>query len=565
VKRTRTNFLKPGQGRFAGIALKGLPSFLLVFLFSTASNSQTLPVGTPLVEDLWRRLQISGEKDINVSFNIRPLHSGIDNFDSLYLPLQDSLQQRRPSRGIFTRGKNSLRLLPVTFSQQYTTAHPYGWNDGPVIGARGYEGYLRMGLFGRVGPLSFQFQPELVYAQNKAFPLFPSAHNDSIWRSYSYVANRIDAPDQFGNKRYFRAFPGQSSIRLNFKKLSFGVSTENLWWGPGIRNALIMSNNAPGFAHLTFNTTAPVITGIGSFEWQVIAGKLKNSNFISFDTTRTFDGKPLYLPKLNDNRYINAMVVSWQPRWTKGLHLGIQRVFYQYNSHRSASLDGYLPVFSRLFKKNTVDEGIYGRDQLLSVFLRMIMPQSKAEFYAEYGRNDHSQDLIDLVLEPEHARAYILGARKIFDITAQQNIETFFEITHLQNPPTANIRALEGWYTHYQVRHGYTHMGQVIGAGVGTGGNSQASGFNWIKGYRKMGLMFERIVHNNDFYYDAFRERKDFGSHWVDLSMNLNKQWMKKRIIYNANLTLIRALNYQWQHDMDRNNVFLQFSTSYVF
>ncbi|WP_216072810.1 capsule assembly Wzi family protein, partial [Acinetobacter baumannii] len=65
---------------------------------------------------------------------------------------------------------------------------------------------------------------------------------------------------------YLRVLPGQSSIRLSTGPVSLGISTENLWWGPGCFNALLMSNNAPGFLHLTFNTTRPVKTPIGSFE-----------------------------------------------------------------------------------------------------------------------------------------------------------------------------------------------------------------------------------------------------------------------------------------------------------
>jgi hypothetical protein len=51
------------------------------------------------------------------------------------------------------------------------------------------------------------------------------------------------------NGPFNKAFWGQSSIRLTFGPASIGLSNENIWWGPGIRNSLIMSNNAPGFKH----------------------------------------------------------------------------------------------------------------------------------------------------------------------------------------------------------------------------------------------------------------------------------------------------------------------------
>ena len=507
-------------------------------------------------------MQNSGKKDINVSFAIRPIHHSLhEETDTLNTPLTDSGYMPQSSGRHFLNRKAFVRLLPLTITHQYTTHHPYGWNDGAVIAAKGYQNHITFGVYSRIGPVSIQLQPEFTYTQNKNFQTFPESHSDSIWRSYYYVFNRIDVPEQFGEGSFIKVFPGQSSVRLHHKKLSIGVSTENLWWGPGIRNSLLMSNNAPGFAHLTFNTTSPVTTGIGSFEWQVIAGKLKNSNIAPTDTIRRF----FYNPKPDDDRYLNGMIVTWQPKWIKGLHLGVERVFYQYQSSRASSVDGYLPVFSKFFKRNTPDEGLFGRDQMLSVFMRMVMPESKSEVYIEYGRNDHSHDLIDLLLEPEHARAYIIGARRILTSTLNKEVELFMEFTHLQNPPTKNVRALEGWYTHYQVRHGYTHRGQVIGAGIGPGGSSQTAGANFLKGYNKFGVMLERVVHNNDFYYDAFVPKMDFSSHWLDLSLNLNKHWTKNKFTYAASITLIRSLNYQWQHDIDKTNLISQLSVSYLF
>ncbi|WP_163277304.1 capsule assembly Wzi family protein, partial [Enterobacter hormaechei] len=76
------------------------------------------------------------------------------------------------------------------------------------------------------------------------------------------------------NQNIQRIRAGQSSFRLNYKVLSVGISSENLWWGPGIYNSLLMSNNAPGFWHLTFNSRKPLKTPIGDFEWQLIGGKL---------------------------------------------------------------------------------------------------------------------------------------------------------------------------------------------------------------------------------------------------------------------------------------------------
>lgn len=540
-------------------------SFLFLAIAVSASFGQTMPVGTPVVEEAWRRAQIKGEKDINISFAIRPIYARSDGgYDSIY-GLTKPLQQNNNALGNPAKEKLLTRFLPVTFTQQYNTHYPYGWNDGSMIPANGYEGQLSFGIYSKIGPLSIQLTPEIVYAQNRAFPTFPVTHSDSIWKNYYYIANLIDNPERYGNTHYLKVFPGQSSIRLNYKKFSIGLSTENLWWGPGVRNALIMSNNAPGFGHISFNTTAPVLTPIGTFEGQVISGLLQNSGILPPDTSRTFQGQKLYIPKPDDNRYLNGMVITWQPKWTKGLHLGFSRVFYQYKSKLSSSLNGYLPVFTSFFKSNSIDETIFGRDQLISLFLRLIMPESKAELYAEYGRNDHAGDLLDLLLEPEHARAYTIGTRKIFTTEKQKEVELFMELTQLQMPSTVRLRETPGWYTHHQVKHGYTNLGQVIGAGIGSGGSSQTIGLNWLNNAsKKFGVVLERVVHNNDFYYDAFEPAQDYGRHWVDLSININKSWAKDRFIYAASLSLIKSFNYEWRRNVDLKNVHANFSISYL-
>jgi hypothetical protein len=556
------------------LALRILFLFLLVQNF--VSYSQSLPVGAPFLEETLRRLQITGARTSDVSFSVRPLFAlDAADLDSLYNPQNWQSGASKPSRITYANGKGTLVFLPATLKQQYDTHHPYGWNDGSMIQAKGYQAQASVGIYTKLGPLSIQLNPEFVYAQNANFETFPAWQKDSLWKSYYYILNRIDNPERFGNSNYTKVFAGQSSVRFNYKKLSLGISTENLWWGPGIRNSLLMSNTAPGFPHITFNTSAPVLSRIGSFEWQVISGMVKGSGILPPDTGRIVDGVPLYEPKQADSkRYMNGMVVTWQPKWTKGLYLGFSRMFYLYNSDVESSLDGYLPILGAFFKGKTNSEDSKRRDQLLSLFVRLVLPKEKAEFYAEFGRNDHSQNLRDLVLEPEHARAYILGGRKIFTTTRKTDVEFMFELTQLENSPTAWLRPQEGWYTHYQVRHGYTNRGQVMGAGIGPGSNSQMFGVNWIKGIKKIGVYFERVVRNNDFYYEAFTPSQNPRFHWVDLSLNANKQWYCKRFLYSANLSFVRSLNYQWRYQIDAsgeeiytnvNSVHAGLSVSYLF
>lgn len=442
-----------------------------------------------------------------------------------------------------------------------------------MIPAKGYQLYASAGMHTRIGVLTLQLQPEVVLAANPKYDQFPESYSDSMWYHYYSFQNRVDAPSRFGNEPYKKLLPGQSSIRLNVKKLSLGLSTENLWWGPGQRNSLLMSNTAPGFPHLTFNTTAPVHSRVGSFEWQVIAGRLKGSSFLPQDTSRSINDSVLYTPKLNDHRYLNAFVLNWQPRWIKGLYLGFSRSFYQYESQLTKGINGYFPVVGALLSNSAAGEdSTGGRDQLLALSFRYLLPESKAELYGEYGRNDRSLNLRDVWLEPEHSRAYLLGARKYFTTRKGNEGSFFVEATQLQRSNTILFREQESWYTHYQVRHGYTQLGQVIGAGIGPGGsNSQTAGLAWYKGLNKTEVSLERVVRNNDFFYVAFGGSRNFMRHWVDYAFNYARIWTYQRFLFGVETNLVRSLNYQWRQkrtiegDKDVFNLRVAFSTTYRF
>lgn len=542
--------------------------FFLLLLTGRWGFSQTLPVGTPALEEIWRRAQLQGKTDSNVSFTVRPVTNGfLSSFDSL---CEAGNSGALSSSVLLERKKAQVRLLPPVVTQQFNSHHPFGWNDGSMIPANGYQVQLSAGMFVRFGRLTVQLRPEMVYAQNASFSTFSVRYSDSLWRNYyNTVLNTIDAPERFGTGAYVKLFPGQSSIRFHFKKISVGLSTENLWWGPGLRNALVMTGNAPGFPHLTLNTTAPLLSPVGSFEGQLLSGFLKPSGFLPPDTGRTFNGQPLYVTKPRDNRYINAMVLTWQPKWTKGLFLGFSRAFYLYRNDVRGSLSGYLPVISRLFKGKASQfeaEDALRRDQLISFFFRLLLPKEKAEVYGEFGRNDHSGNGRDLALEPEHSRAYVIGLCKMFE-TGRKNrqVEVMGEQTNLQLPSTILLREQGSWYAHYQVRDGYTNRGQVIGAGIGPGGSSQTLGISLIEGLNKTGLLLERIVHNNDFYYAAFAPSRNYRQHWVDLSAGVNKTWRQKSFVYAAALTWVKSLNYEWQQGEDYVNLQARLSVLYRF
>src|SRR5690606_10035859 len=113
-----------------------------------------------------------------------------------------------------------------------------------------YQTLFSAGIAAKIGPLRIQLRPEFVYAGNMNFLSVLDADNSSsIKGQYRRLMNMIDLPERFGDKSYAKFNWGQSSIRLNAGPVSFGLSNENLWWGPGTRSSLLMTNNAAGFKH----------------------------------------------------------------------------------------------------------------------------------------------------------------------------------------------------------------------------------------------------------------------------------------------------------------------------
>lgn len=512
-----------------------------ILAISGISYSQSLPVGIPVLEDYYRREQLLGNRDSHVSFTIRPLLA-VNTFES------EDKNQRADEKLLnfksglsWSEGKGRLQLLPFSLQHQYNSQLPYDWNDGSMIPSRGHQTQISFGTFFKQGPLSIQLKPEYVNAQNSEFEGFPAEQYDVVWAKYydSYF-NVSDITERYGEQRYSKLFWGQSSVRLTFDPISIGISNENLWWGPGRRSSLLMSNNAPGFKHITLNTSRPLQTPIGSFEAQLIAGRLKNSGILPPQENRVFEGRSLYIPKRGEDRFISGFVLSYNPKWAPGLFIGASQIAQMYNQDAGESPSDFLPLLLPFESKSDALK----RDRYSSLFFRWVFKESKAEIYAEYGHQG-KRSLNEFLKEPDKSAAYLIGLRKIIPLNKRlgEYIQASFELTELQQ---TKVPEYGGWYTSSDVRQGYTHMGQVLGAGIGPGSNLQSLDISWFRGLKRIGLQFERYLHNNDFYYQMYINPPDYRKHYVDMSAAVSADWDYKNLVISIKGAMIRTLNYQY-------------------
>ncbi len=520
---------------------KGAIFFTLVHILfiSGICLAQTLPSGLPVLEEAYRREQLLGTKDSLISLTIRPIYAGDELNSGIDTISAGNRLFKFNSRLNLSGDQAFFQLLPLSLQYQYNSILPYDWNDGAMIPAIGRQTQVSFGAFFKYGPLSVQLRPEYVYADNPTFERFPSEQYDIVWaRYYNNYFNVSDITERYGEDPYSKFFLGQSSVRLTFDPVSIGISNENLWWGPGRRNSLLMSNNAPGFKHITLNTSRPVQTPIGSFEAQMIGGRLENSGILPPQENRVYQGRSLYVPKREDWRFLSGFVLTYNPKGVPGLFIGASQVSQMYKQDAGQRMSDFLPLLLPLESK----EAASIRDRYSSVFFRWLMQGANAEVYGEYG---HQGKRTAFLREPDKSAAYLFGLRKISPLKRHpgQYLQVSLEFTQLQQ---TSVPERGGWYTSSVVRQGYTHMGQLLGAGIGPGSNLQSLDISWFKGFKRIGVQFERYLHNNDFYYQMYNDPVDIRKHYVDMSAAVSADWDYKNLIFSAKGAMIRSLNYQY-------------------
>jgi hypothetical protein len=243
----------------------------------------------------------------------------------------------------------------------------------------------------------------------------------------------------------------------------------------------------------------------------------------------------------DDWRYLSGIVFSYQPRWVPGLFIGLTRGFQTYSEDLDGSFADYMPFF-QAFQKIKTNEDAKRRDQLTSLFARWLFTGSKAEVYFEYGLNDHSWNTRDFLMTPEHSRVYTLGMNKLISYKGRTDeyIQVGIEMTHMEQPLDRIFRDAGEWYMHSEIIHGYTNRGQVLGAGIGPGGNFQTLQVSWVKSLKQIGLQLERYEHNGD-----LANTYGYGQ-WIDFSAAAVSTWDHKNFLLNAKLQAINSVNYQW-------------------
>jgi len=422
-----------------------------------------------------------------------------------YRTLSDSEWQVTGESGNLWAGNNLGTTLPlgdnVNFRiygpelfSSYNTAAPYGQNDGALWQGKGLNSSLSAGA--RLEGYGFELtlKPVVVFSQNLGFETIQSAYSGADYAgkadTYGYYGvPSIDAPQRFGDDSFFDFSWGDSEIRYTWKTLTAGFGTQGIWLGPSKINAIMHSNNAAPYPKLDagFRRTPVTLWGwyAGDVEARLWAGYLSESAY--FDNIDS-----------NDHNLFSGLAVAYAPSILPGLTLFANRSYL--SKWKAENAKSLLSLMS-INLEGGGDQDVW--DQRASFGFDYLVPKGGIEVYGEAGINDYGPSLDGYIRYPFHTMVYTGGMRKSVPMPFMTGAkgEILFEWSNLEMAQDSQFIGPTTFYAHYQITQGYANQGQWLGAGMGTGGNSQLVGIKFY--YTKGNIIFilNRINPDNDYLY----------------------------------------------------------------
>jgi len=374
---------------------------------------------------------------------------------------------------------SSLTVLRPSVSSSYNSGFAWGMSDGPVWQGRGLNAWATAGLAWQFGAFSARIEPLFQYGQNQSFQLASTPQGSSVYVD-DMRPNIIDLPQRFGNSSFHIADPGQSFVRVDYRGAAIGFSTEDIFWGPGIRQALLFDANAAGFPHLFMGTSHAIATPVGRFYAQLLYGRLEESRWAPANASAS--------------RFGAGGIAVWMPP-SQPIEIGVAR-FYHRKWPKTLSLSDLTVPFGSFFNDREVQGVGVAENQLLSLFATIRVPGSGFEIFGEFGKNDRNGDLRDALIEPEHNSAWMLG---MFSVIGPSSLANGFWTLRIEvgNGRVGEIQDLgrgqSTFYDHTTVTQGHTQSGQLLGSPlIDRSGGIDASVDRWLKQGRLGISLFER-------------------------------------------------------------------------
>lgn len=469
---------------------------------------------------------------------------------------RDTLQL--PSRELLVADVPLARRLPLQwerlplsvvhpeFRLVWNSELPYSLNDGPLWAGRGLSvsvgGGVALHQPYRGVVLRAVVAPTLYYSQNQPFQVFPNrTPGRSPFANPFHGAETgasLDLPHRFGNRHLLGIDPGRSELAVEWPMVTVGASAANEWWGPGIRNAIIMSSNAPGIPRFYVKTTRPARTLVGAISATLVSGILTRSMFFHADES--------------EHRSLSGVLLELNPAFDSTLTLGFSRVVYAAvgpdASEFTATVSRALDAIARW--ENLAGAGAQRSDQIGAVFARWIIPAAGLELYGEWARMDVPRNVTEIVTAPHHSGGWTFGFNWAQPRGKGRYLRLQSELTYLEQSRVFADRPVTDFYSGQGSPHGYTQRGQIIGAAIGPGASSQWIAVDWMVPRWQLGGFVGRIRWDNDAMYRL--SPPTFWDHDVSMLAGVRGGWRAALSDFTAEVTFAKRYNYLFQNGIAR-------------
>ena len=336
--------------------------------------------------------------------------------------------------------------------------------------------------------------PTVSYSGNTPFQIRPAqvagrSAFSSPWRTPTQTA---DLPSRFGDQSVRKIGLGQSSLVLTTHGVAIGAASSNEWWGPALRNTLVLSDNAEGIPRVFVGSARPMRTGAGQFEARAFLGTLTESPF--------FDADPD-----NDYRSASGLLVTYAPAVDSLLVFGVSRLVIAPIASRFAAghaLDAIFRWETPTASTGTTAAGTRQEtDQVSSFFVRWRFPTSGLETYGEWARMNLPRSFREWLVAPQSGSGYTIGAQLARPRANGAALRTQVELTYLEQTRTFPDMLPVDFYTGRAAAQGFTQRGQLLGAPIGPGGSSQFAAVDWLAPQWQAGVLVGRYRRENDALY----------------------------------------------------------------
>ena len=464
----------------------------------------------------------------------------------------DSLQSNHVS---LNPNSDRIQIVNPQLSTFYNSKYNYGYNDGPIWKGKGLTSTLFTGFQGKFGNLYFTVAPYLLFSQNSDFQLANTQIDNKNKYNYQFnIIGDLDFVQRYGDASFTQFYPGQTELRFKTNSINIGFSTANYTIGPSVVFPLLMSNQGLGIPRFEIGTNDFIELSvnakkIGSLDANITYGLLEESSY--------FDNK-----SNNNQRYFTSLSLHYMIPSYKTLILGINRVFYtQMKNFQTKDLFRTVGYYTNtdLIPDSTNGFSNDLSDQIISFDLDWIIDEADLRLYVEFARNDFFGSSRDLFVDLEHSRAYNLGIEKNFN-NKSGNLLINYEFTNLSRAQSFHYRLAPTMYLHYIANQGYTHQGQLLGAGIGPGSNSHHFSIAQISDTFILQFLLQRVQFDNDYLIETYSEWPNFQSGvnanriFVEYSITSRIGFSYKNLRIAADLAVSKQLNFYYQMFQDRTN-----------